>query len=134
VAHILILDDDFEQATAWRDALVMHGHTVDVCYSSSEAIVYARTTAYDIYIADLMMQSHAKNNDSGRFLLKYLRETKDLAEVGACAIGVSGLDTHNNAATAQMLFVAFGVYDFLPKPFTPNELVDLVNKKLAAKT
>jgi len=134
VAHILILDDDFEQATTWRNALEAHGHTVDVSYSSSEALVYARTTAYDIYIADLMMQSHNKNKDSGRFLLKYLQEIKDVAEVGACAIGVSGLDADNNAATAQMLFVAFGVSDFLSKPFSPDELVDLVSKKLAAKT
>jgi len=132
MARILILDDDFELSLGWRGALAARGHSVDLAYSSSEAVVYARQTDYDLYVIDLILQSHSALNDSGRLLLAHLRKEKSQKEIGACVIGISGLDTYSSVSAAQMLFDAFGVHHFLPKPFTPEELADLSSALLSA--
>lgn len=119
--HILIIEDSGMVARPLRRALELHFGTqlfeVETCASAEEALALLDQHSYDLLIADLLLP------------------------------GINGLEliqqvVARDPAMRSILMTAFGsrqmeiqarrvATEFLPKPFTLNELVETVQRALA---
>ena len=130
MARILILEDDYELASSWRDAFESRKHEVDLALSSSEAIAYTTEATYDLFVVDLYIPSFPGYHDSGRIFLQELKNSLSPNEIATKCIGTSGLRIGKTTDAAQLLFSSYGVTNFLEKPFTPEKLVKTAEELL----
>lgn len=112
--RILVVDDDEAVLRSLVDILKDHFETTGT-KSPLEALSLLRNTPYEIMLADLMM-----GELYGLDLIK--------AAINICPylvpIIITGYGTKDAAVTA----LKQGVYDFLEKPFTPDIVVQSVNR------
>ena len=131
MAKILILEDDYDAAQSWRQALLRVGHSVTLSYTSSEAVAHCEHEVFDIFIVDIRIAIEVESvKDSGIKLLAYLNKALPRGEVSKRVIGVSGLMIDQDDALARQSFHMFEVEQFLPKPFQPKSLVKQVSSSL----
>ena len=116
-AKILIVDDEMPVCRSLASALSGRNYIVDTACNGEEALEKERENHYDVVVADLMMPGI-----SGMDLLKALKE--DRPEV--VVIMVTGYPSIKTAVQS----VKLGAFDYLPKPFTPDELRTLVSRAL----
>ena len=116
---ILVVDDEINVCKSIRQAILSDDYEVDIALSGEEALDKDRDNHYDLVISDLMMPGI-----SGIDLLISLK--KDRPEI--CIILVTGYPTIKTAVQS----VKIGAFDYLPKPFTPNELRSLVLRAFKA--
>jgi DNA-binding NtrC family response regulator len=115
---LLIVDDEMiirESLSGW---LERDGHDVQTAASGEEALEKCRDTRFNILFVDIKMEGM-----SGLDLLKKVKESdSDVAVVMITAYGsiASAIEAMKN-----------GAYDYLLKPFDPNELGLLVDKIIA---
>jgi CheY-like chemotaxis protein/glycine cleavage system H lipoate-binding protein len=110
---ILVVDDEITVAKSIRSAILSDVYQVDTALSGEEALQKDRENPYSLIISDLMMPGI-----SGLELLKTLKETRP----DVLVIMVTGYPTIKTAVQS----VKLGAFDYIPKPFTPNELRSLV--------
>lgn len=115
--RILVVDDELTVCKSIRQVLVREDCEVDMALSGDEALRLDAERPYDVLIVDLMMPGL-----SGMDLLKSLKAKNPKARV----IMVTGYPTMRNTIQAMQL----GAMDFLPKPFLPTTLRNLVAKAL----
>ncbi len=115
--RILVVDDELTVCKSIRQVLVREDCEVDMALSGEEALRLDAERPYDVLIVDLMMPGL-----SGMDLLKSLKAKNPKARV----IMVTGYPTMRNTIQAMQL----GAMDFLPKPFLPTTLRNLVAKAL----
>ena len=118
--RILVVDDELAMREICRHALEGAGHRVSLAESGSQALDLFRPGEFDLLLTDLMMPGM-----SGLELLtKLLDSDSDLACVMMTA-----------AATVETAVEAIerGAYNYLSKPFTPGELVALVERALEVR-
>jgi two-component system phosphate regulon sensor histidine kinase PhoR len=118
-ARILVVDDEATVCKSIRQVLLQDDYDVDMANSGEEALAKEAERPYDVMIVDLMMPGL-----SGLDLLKMLKARNPKARV----IMVTGYPTMKNTLQAMQL----GAVDFLPKPFLPTTLRNLVAAALAA--
>lgn len=116
---ILVVDDEITVCKSIRSALVQENYDIDLALSGEEALQKEQVKRYDVMIVDLMMPGI-----SGLDLLRSLKTTNPSVQV----IMVTGYPTMKNTLQAMQI----GAFDFLPKPFLPADLRNLVAKALAA--
>jgi len=116
---ILIVDDEITVCKSIRKALVSDEYEVDIALSGEEALSKEDDKKYDLIISDLMMPGL-----SGMDLLKALKTRNSLAKV----IMITGYPTMKTTVQSMQI----GAFDYLPKPFVPAELRDLVTRALKA--
>ena len=116
--RILVVDDELTVCKSIRQVLVREDCEVDMALSGEEALGKETERPYDVMIVDLMMPGL-----SGMDLLKMLKARNPNARV----IMVTGYPTMKNTLQAMQL----GAMDFLPKPFLPTTLRNLVAAALA---
>jgi len=119
-AKVLVVDDEIPVCKSVSSALEQQTYTVDIALSGEEALKKERESGYDVIIADLMMPGM-----SGMDLLRVVREKRPDLTV----IMITGYPSIKTAVQAMKL----GAFDYLPKPFTPNELRSLVWRALQRK-
>ncbi len=135
MASILILEDNYNLASQWREALRAHGHAVDISYTSSEAIALSDGADYDVFIVDLIISPEdVPIRDSGRNFLTHLNEKAAGRGSPPMVIGVSGFRPGNSSDVARTVFYTYRVRDVLMKPFGAADLVGLVEKLVVAGT
>lgn len=117
--RILVVDDELNVCKSIRQALLSQSYDVDMALSGEEALHKEAEGKYDVIIADLMMPGL-----SGLDLLKSLKAANTRAKV----IMVTGYPTMKTTVQAMQI----GAFDYLPKPFLPAELRNLVAKALSA--
>lgn len=117
--RILVVDDELTVCKSIRQVLVREDCEVDMALSGEEALAKETERPYDVMIVDLMMPGL-----SGMDLLKMLKARNPNARV----IMVTGYPTMKNTLQAMQL----GAMDFLPKPFLPTTLRNLVAAALGA--
>ena len=117
--RILVVDDEPTVCKSIRQVLVRDDCDVDMALSGEEALRMEDEQSHDVFIVDLMMPGL-----SGMDLLKLLKARNPEARV----IIVTGYPTVKNTLQAMRL----GAMDFLPKPFLPATLRNLVAKALEA--
>jgi DNA-binding NtrC family response regulator len=117
--RILVVDDELTVCKSIRKVLVREDCEVDMALSGEEALRKETDEPYDVMIVDLMMPGL-----SGMDLLKLLKARNPKARI----IMVTGYPTMRNTLQAMQL----GAMDFLPKPFLPTTLRNLVAAALEA--
>jgi len=99
--------------------LLNNEYEVDMALSGEEALKKEDEKKYDVIVADLMMPGL-----SGIDLLKALKAKNS----GARVIMITGYPTMKTTVQSMQI----GAFDYLPKPFLPNELRSLVARALMA--
>ncbi len=119
-AKILVIDDESIVHESCKRILTEEGYSVDSAYTGQEGFTKIEEETYDLVITDLKMPGI-----SGMEALKKIKA--DNPHIGI--IMVTGYSTAETAVEAMKL----GAFDYLPKPFTPDELITVVSKALEKK-
>ena len=115
---ILVIDDEEIMVDACRAVLEREGHRVDGQTDPRRGRERALNGAYDVLLLDLRMPGL-----DGMVILADVHARRPDLEV----IVVTGYSTIEAAVEA----VKVGAFDFLPKPFAPEDLVAKVERALA---
>jgi CheY-like chemotaxis protein/glycine cleavage system H lipoate-binding protein len=120
IAKILVVDDELPVCKSVASALADSAYAVDTALSGEEALRKCREIGYDVIITDLMMPGI-----SGMELLKAVHNIRADTRV----IMITGYPSIQSAVQA----IKLGAFDYIPKPFTPDELRSLVARARARK-
>ena len=112
-ANILVVDDEPSVCKSIASALESEGYVVDTVLSEEEALAKESETKYAVVIVDLMLPGMG-----GLGLLTRLKER----DPNTTVIMVTGFPSVKTAVQS----IKFGAFDYIPKPFTPDELRRLV--------
>ncbi|MFH1314327.1 MAG: response regulator [Candidatus Eisenbacteria bacterium] len=118
--RILVVDDELPVCQSVSSALAIEDYTVEMALSGEEALEKQARSPYDVVITDLMMPGL-----SGMDLLRTV--TRDRPETKV--IMITGYPSIKSAVEATKL----GAFDYIPKPFTPDELRSLVSRAIKSK-
>lgn len=119
-ASILVIDDETIVQESCKRILVPEGYGVDTAYTGQEGFGMLARRSYELVITDLKMPGI-----SGMEALRKIKQ--DDPDIGI--IMMTGYATPETAVEAMKL----GAFDYLPKPFTPDELLSTVFKALEKK-
>ena len=114
-ARILVVDDEEIVLRSCRRALGDGQRVVDTVSSGAEALKRIEEGRYDVVLLDIMMP-----DIDGLQVLQRVKESHPDLEV----IMVTGLSQIGTAVRAMKL----GAFDYLPKPFDPDELALVVDR------
>jgi signal transduction histidine kinase len=116
-ANILVIDDEVGMREGCRRALTTQGFRVSTAEHGAEGLRKLREQQFDLVLLDAMMPGM-----SGLELLEHIREH----DPEIICIMITGYATVDLAAQAMKQ----GAHDFLPKPFTSEELLTTVRRGL----
>jgi PAS domain S-box-containing protein len=116
-AKILVIDDEARIRDACTIVLSDHGFTVASAADGEEGLAMIRNEHFDIVLVDLMMPTI-----SGFDVLSEVRKNHPDTVV----IVITGYATLEHSIEAMKK----GAFDFIPKPFTPDQLRAVVDKSL----
>jgi DNA-binding NtrC family response regulator len=119
---ILVVDDDRIVLDSCRRVLESEDFRVFLVSSAREAIEFLETEYIDLMIMDVKMPEK-----DGMYILDKIREKWPLELWPELPVLVmSGYPTPNTIHDIRKR----GARDFIPKPFTPDELLEAVHKAL----
>jgi len=112
---IFIVDDELVMRKSLSGWLERDGYEVDTAESGEEALEKLKETRFDLLLVDIKMEGI-----SGLDVLKHVRENDpDVAVVMITAYG---------SISTAIEAIKNGAYDYLLKPFDPDELGVLIEK------
>jgi signal transduction histidine kinase len=117
MAHILVIDDEVGMREGCRRALAPKGFHVEIAEHGVEGLRKLREGRFDLVLLDAMMPGM-----SGLELLERIHEH----DPNIVCVMITGYATVDLAAQAMKQ----GARDFLPKPFTSDELLEVVQRGL----
>jgi len=117
---ILVVDDEINVCKSIRRALASDDYEIDMATDGEEALRKDAETPYDVILVDLMMPGL-----SGIDLLKTLKGRRSKAQI----IMMTGYPSTKTSLHTMQL----GAFDYLPKPFIPSEIRNVVGRALAAE-
>jgi signal transduction histidine kinase len=120
MVNILIIDDEVGMREGCRRALIPHQFNVQTAEHGVEGLHMLREGLFDLVLLDAMMPGM-----SGLALLERIHEY----DPDIICVMITGYATVDLAAQAMKQ----GAYDFLPKPFTTDELLAVVQPALAER-
>jgi len=112
---VMIIDDEPIVGKRLKPALTKYGIEVEVFEDSAEAVKRLDEKNFDIVVTDVRM-----DQVDGIQVLEYVMERSDRTKV----IIITGYATVEVAKAA----LAKGAFDFIVKPFRPNDLRAVINK------
>jgi len=112
---ILIVDDELIMRESLAGWLERDGHIVQAAASGEEALEKIKNTRFDIFLVDIKMEGM-----SGLDVLRSVKESDPDAEV----VMITAYGSIPSAIEAMK----DGAYDYMLKPFDPNELGVLIEK------
>jgi len=115
--HILVMEDDLSVATGLEMILSEEGYRVDLADTGELAMEAFRQKRFDLLVADLRLP-----DIDGMEVIKQIKADKPETEV----IVITGYGTTARAVEAMKL----GVHDFLPKPFTEDQIKTAIDEAL----
>jgi len=115
--QILVIDDDSVIRMACEKTLKQEGLTVETAENGKIGLEKLKDKKYDLVLLDLMMPEL-----SGTQVLDKIREFDENIVV----VIITGFATIESAVET----LKKGVYDYIPKPFTPDELRNVVRRGL----
>jgi DNA-binding NtrC family response regulator len=115
--RILVVDDHAAARESMSDILCSSGHHVDSASSALEGLSRLETESYDVVITDLRMP--------GMNGLEFIREL----ERRDAQVQVVMVTAYASVATAVEA-MRHGAFDYIEKPFTADQLEDLVNRAM----
>lgn len=117
---ILVIDDEDIVIKSTLRTLQKDDYDIEYAYSGETALGMLPKTRYDLVITDLMMPGI-----NGIEVLKRIK--KEFPEI--TVIMFTGFATVESAREALKL----GAFDYVPKPFTPDELREVVKNAIKAR-
>jgi len=120
---ILIVEDNENNRTLFRDILTFHGYQVSVATDGQEGVGLARDLMPDLILMDIQMPG-MDGMTAGR-ILKGDPATSGLKIIALTSFAMRG---------DQEKFIAAGFDGYLPKPINTRELSGLVKLWLEEKT
>ncbi len=125
--RILIVEDSPAMRTYVRGALEGApelGGDLEIAEAASgfDALRLLPRSAYDLVVTDINMP-----DINGLELIRFVRQSTHLLAVALLVISTQSSDRDRSRS------LALGADEFLPKPFTPEQLVSAVVKCLAAR-
>lgn len=114
---ILVIDDEPVVIRSCDRVLAQEGIEVEGVTSGRDGLDRAESRPYDVVLLDLKMPDM-----NGMEVLRRIKETKPEVTV----IIITGFPSVDTAVEAFKL----GVFDYVPKPFTPDELSETVKRAL----
>lgn len=111
-AHVLVAEDDTEQAELIRRYLEYDGHTVSVTHDGRSALDQVRRRSPDLVILDVMMPEV-----DGLDVCRVIRADAVLAHLPVLLL------TARSSENDLLLGLDLGADDYMTKPFSPRELV-----------
>lgn len=113
--RILIVDDEPELALGLKLYLRRHGYDVETVTSAESALERLKNQSFEMVVTDLMLPGK-----SGLELLSQVREQWPSTFV----VLITGFATVETAVQA----IRQGAFDYISKPFTPQQLEVVVNR------
>lgn len=107
--HVLVVDDDEETGTLLGRFLHKHSYRVTTALNGAEMWKALAAEQIDLIILDVMLPG-----DDGLTLCRKLRETSQVPIIMLTAMGDE---------TDRIVGLEIGADDYLPKPFSPRELL-----------
>jgi len=114
-AFILVVDDEMGIREGCKRALSEEGYKVDDADSGQSGLQKVTQNGYDLVLVDLMMPGIG-----GMDLIKKIHNM----DPEIITVVITGNATIETAVEATKL----GAYDYLPKPFSPEALIAVVNR------
>ncbi len=114
---ILVVDDENIVLDSCRKVLVSEGYDVCLVPSADKAIAAMEDDGFNLLLVDVMMPEH-----DGLYLMEEIKKRWPNKPV----IVMSGYDTADTIKKA----VEKGSDGFINKPFTPDELINMIQKVL----
>ncbi len=108
-AKILLVDDDVKICDLVQDFLEQHNYSVKVAHDGRQMHKALKKAAADLIILDIMMPG-----EDGLSLCRQLRESSSAPIIMLSALGEE---------TDRIVGLEMGADDYLPKPFSPRELL-----------
>jgi formate/nitrite transporter len=119
-SKILVIDDEEIVGQSLRKTFKDEGYEIDTAHSGQEGLRKARRETFDLMIVDLKMP-----DISGLDVIKKLKEEQP----DTMMVMITGYSTVDSATEA----LKTGAFDYIPKPFTPEEISEVVQKALETK-
>jgi len=116
-ANILVIDDERGIREGCRRILTSNNHIVDVVENGLQGFEFIQKNNYDLVLVDLMMPVMG----GLEMMEKALAYNPELI-----MIVITGFATVETAVDAMK----HGAYDYIPKPFAPDQLLTVVNRGL----
>ena len=116
--NILIIEDDAAFCQMLQRFLTKHGYDVQTSFNAPEAKSKFNKTDFDLVLTDLRLPDY-----DGIRLLGDIKEVNPSTQV----ILMTGYAEVGSAVDAMKK----GAYDYIAKPFTPDDIVQLIEKALA---
>ncbi|MCX5805838.1 MAG: response regulator [Proteobacteria bacterium] len=114
---ILVVDDEKGIREGCRRILTGEGFAVNVATNGKEGLEMVKARIYDLMLVDLMMP--------GMGGLEMMEQVSQI-DPEIIMIVITGFATIETAVDAMKR----GAYDYIPKPFTPDQLLAFVNRGL----
>lgn len=108
--RLLLVEDEKQLSEALQQILIRNKYAVDAVYNGDEGLDYSLTGVYDLIILDIMLPKL-----NGLEILKMIRRRKISTPVI--------LLTAKDSVEDKILGLDSGADDYLPKPFSPDELL-----------
>jgi len=121
VPRILVIDDEMIVCESCKRILEEEGYEVETALSGKEAFDKMKASPFDIVITDLKMPGI----DGMEVLKTFRKEYPD-----SIVIMITGFSNVETAVEAMKL----GAFDYIPKPFTPDEVSIVVKKAIEKKS
>jgi heterodisulfide reductase subunit C len=117
MANILVVDDEPTVCRSCERILNLEGHQVNSVQTGQAALSQIQSKDYQVVITDLKMPGI-----DGMTLLEKVKDEYDEVDV----IMITGYASVDTAVQAMRL----GAFDYIPKPFTPNDLRAVTSRAL----
>jgi DNA-binding NtrC family response regulator len=109
--NVLVVDDERTVCNSCKKILSREGYNVDVALSGEEALGKVKGNGFDLVITDWKMP-----NIDGIEMAKRIKKEKPATAV----IIITGYPSVESSIEA----IRSGIADYVPKPFSPEELTD----------
>ncbi len=116
-AHIIVMEDETSVAQGIRMILKEKGYNVELAFTGNAALDTFNREGCDLLIADLRLP-----DIDGMDVIRQVKAKRPETE----AIVITGYANVSSAVEAMKI----GVHDYLPKPFTDDQLVNTVEDAL----
>ena len=118
--NILVMEDDLAVAKGLEMVLTEEGYVVNLAGTGELAMKAFREKKFDLLVADLRLP-----DINGMEVIRRVKEQKPETEV----IVITGYGTAATAVEAMKI----GVHDFLPKPFTEDQIKAAISEALSSQ-
>jgi formate/nitrite transporter len=118
--RILVIDDEEIVGESLRKTFKGQEYKIEIAHNGQEGLQKARENHFDLMIVDLKMP-----DISGLDVIKKIKEEQP----DTMMVMITGYSTVDSATEA----LKTGAFDYIPKPFTPEEISGVVEKALVAR-